>query len=67
MDSSLVFIYITLAPCNESFAAIGTCHMFLHRWSYFLPEDTCKLFIYNGCDGNRNNFLSEDDCEDACM
>ena len=29
-------------------------------------QKRCKIFIYGGCKGNRNNFLSETQCTQRC-
>ncbi|XP_031229616.1 WAP four-disulfide core domain protein 8 [Mastomys coucha] len=45
----------------------GDCSNSLVRW-YFDPErHQCRAFIYSGCRGNSNNFLSKTDCRNACM
>ncbi|XP_058811937.1 papilin isoform X2 [Topomyia yanbarensis] len=36
------------------------------RWYYDSERETCFAFIYSGCEGNRNNFLSYDQCRDYC-
>ena len=44
-------------PCKES-----------HRRFYFdIKDNTCKTFIYGGCNGNSNNFLYESDCLEMCQ
>jgi hypothetical protein len=45
----------------------GPCRAAIPRWAYDVATKTCKAFVYGGCDGNENNFQSEQDCEDACM
>ena len=50
-----------LAPVD-----IGPCRASVVRW-YFDPEDnSCKDFIFGGCDGNTNNFATKDKCERTC-
>lgn len=43
-------------PCDGAFA----------RWGYNPDTGKCELFSYGGCEGNSNNFESEDACAAAC-
>ena len=36
------------------------------RYYFDKNDKRCKTFLYGGCDGNRNNFMSERDCFAAC-
>ena len=36
------------------------------RYYFDKNDKSCKTFLYGGCDGNRNNFLTERDCFAAC-
>lgn len=46
---------------------IGSCNTFLKRF-YFDPiTHTCQQFIYSGCEGNANNFLTMKGCMKACV
>lgn len=44
----------------------GGCERKEFRYFYNALERRCKLFVYGGCKGNRNNFLSEIDCVRRC-
>lgn len=44
----------------------GPCRGFFQRWHYVPTEGICASFIYGGCRGNRNNFLTEKECLDVC-
>lgn len=45
---------------------VGPCQGYFERW-YFEPrKGMCVPFGYGGCRGNRNNFLSAQECNDAC-
>uniref|UniRef100_H3A2A9 BPTI/Kunitz inhibitor domain-containing protein n=1 Tax=Latimeria chalumnae TaxID=7897 RepID=H3A2A9_LATCH len=46
---------------------IGPCRAYFPRWYYDISSGTCKHFIYSGCNGNRNNFLQEEDCIKECV
>ncbi|KIH55254.1 Kunitz/Bovine pancreatic trypsin inhibitor domain protein [Ancylostoma duodenale] len=37
------------------------------RFYYETKEKKCKMFIYGGCRGNGNNFLTEEECKKKCM
>ncbi|KAK1130236.1 hypothetical protein K0M31_018375 [Melipona bicolor] len=41
------------------------CTSNIIRW-YFDKEKGCKSFKYSGCDGNENNFPTEQDCKKVC-
>ena len=47
--------------------AIGPCRAAHPRFFYDNVTQTCKPFIYGGCHGNKNNFLSLDMCQITCM
>uniref|UniRef100_F7BTW4 Papilin n=1 Tax=Monodelphis domestica TaxID=13616 RepID=F7BTW4_MONDO len=47
-------------------SAHGSCADWTPRW-YFIPTvGKCNRFWYGGCHGNRNNFLSEEECMKSC-
>ena len=42
-------------------------YCFSHFFQYvFFFQRRCKLFVYGGCKGNQNNFISEIDCVRRC-
>lgn len=45
---------------------VGPCRASFARWHYDAPSGRCQLFIFGGCKGNDNNFLSKEACEAAC-
>lgn len=45
----------------------GPCRVAEARFYYNSEVGTCDLFTYGGCDGNENNFRSQDDCENSCL
>lgn len=47
---------LDVGPCNENFP----------RFYYNHTTKTCKPFKFGGCNGNRNNFLSHEDCVHEC-
>jgi hypothetical protein len=44
----------------------GNCRGYFPRWFFSPEENSCQLFIFGGCRGNRNNFYSKDSCEATC-
>ncbi|CDQ62862.1 unnamed protein product [Oncorhynchus mykiss] len=45
---------------------VGSCRAAFPKYYYDVTNQTCKLFIYGGCNGNANNFHSQEECEGAC-
>lgn len=52
--------------CRES-ADIGPCRGSFPRFAYDIVAGQCKTFNYGGCRGNKNNFVSHDDCMKTCQ
>ncbi|XP_064108154.1 papilin-like isoform X7 [Macrobrachium nipponense] len=44
----------------------GTCSNFQAYWHYDRSTGVCKQFLYGGCDGNENRFLTRQECENKC-
>ncbi|GCB78354.1 hypothetical protein scyTo_0019396 [Scyliorhinus torazame] len=44
----------------------GPCRAAFRRFFYDAADKTCKIFIYGGCLGNGNNFISEQACLEHC-
>ncbi|KAI0984836.1 hypothetical protein GJ496_004614 [Pomphorhynchus laevis] len=44
----------------------GPCMAAIRRYAYDYKTDSCKSFIYGGCQGNKNNFETKQQCEQAC-
>ncbi|VDL91742.1 unnamed protein product [Schistocephalus solidus] len=45
----------------------GPCNMHWRRYAYSFQDNTCRLFIYGGCQGNENNFATREECERECV
>ncbi|XP_013005885.1 WAP four-disulfide core domain protein 8 [Cavia porcellus] len=45
----------------------GNCQENLDRWYFDLEQYRCQPLTYSGCNGNANNFFSQDDCQMACL
>lgn len=55
----------THAIC-ELEAETGPCRALFLRWHFDMATKKCMEFVYGGCQGNENNFLSEEECYKAC-
>ncbi|XP_005181918.1 spondin-1 isoform X2 [Musca domestica] len=44
----------------------GPCRGSYMRYGYNKDTGRCETFTYGGCRGNRNNFLTENDCMNTC-
>ncbi|KRZ68846.1 Papilin, partial [Trichinella papuae] len=51
--------------CSQP-AVKGHCSRRLRRWFWDARKNQCVQFIYSGCGGNGNNFLTEKHCTDVC-
>ncbi|XP_033333952.2 spondin-1 isoform X2 [Megalopta genalis] len=51
--------------CSEPMKK-GTCSGNILRAYFDKQEGRCRLFSYSGCDGNRNNFQTDQDCINVC-
>ncbi|XP_023306152.2 spondin-1 [Lucilia cuprina] len=51
--------------CVERFDT-GPCRGNYMRYAYNKDTGRCETFTYGGCRGNRNNFLTENDCMNTC-
>lgn len=45
----------------------GDCYASIRRWYHDVNDGKCKMFIFGGCGGNKNNFYSKETCESACI
>lgn len=44
----------------------GPCNGYFNRFYYEPNKQMCVPFVYGGCRGNRNNFLTIEECNNAC-
>ena len=44
----------------------GLCMAYFERYYYDPTTESCTMFIYGGCMGNRNNFETLEDCQTKC-
>ncbi len=45
---------------------VGSCRAAFTRFFYNVTSQSCQRFIYGGCEANKNNFDSQDECEALC-
>jgi len=46
---------------------VGNCEDSVPRYYYDVETNSCKIFLYGGCRGNANNFLSLENCLARCQ
>lgn len=46
---------------------LGSCNDRESRWFYNHQTQNCESFIYSGCGGNANHFLTEEACQSRCV
>ncbi|KAK2191742.1 hypothetical protein NP493_46g01054 [Ridgeia piscesae] len=44
----------------------GPCTAYFERWYYDKSDEYCKMFVYGGCQGNKNRFVTEQECRSQC-
>lgn len=45
----------------------GTCDSSIIRYAYNRETGKCESFDYTGCRGNRNNFVTQRECNKSCL
>lgn len=53
------------APCDMP-ADPGQCLAYIPRYFYNSVTEQCETFIYGGCGGNENNYMTLTACQAAC-
>lgn len=44
----------------------GPCRASLRHWYYNRETGNCEMFMYGGCRGNKNNYLTRESCMQTC-
>ena len=55
-DTAVCDLSVEVGPCRES----------LPRYHFDERSGICVGFVYGGCGGNGNNFVSQEACESLC-
>lgn len=45
---------------------VGPCRAAMQRYYFNWETQSCEMFIYGGCEGNDNNFESQESCQEKC-
>ncbi|XP_030633148.1 kunitz-type protease inhibitor 2 [Chanos chanos] len=45
---------------------VGPCRGAFTRFFHNVTSQACEQFIFGGCRGNENNFMTQDECESSC-
>ncbi|KAI1295561.1 Male accessory gland serine protease inhibitor [Halotydeus destructor] len=43
------------------------CYAYMKRWSYVVEDNECRDFVFGGCGGNTNHFMTKEECEAECV
>ena len=63
-DNTGLDLYVA-DPCQQDKDG-GPCRAAMPRWFFNKQTQSCEEFLYGGCQGNKNNFRSENDCQLRC-
>ncbi|VDI52893.1 Hypothetical predicted protein [Mytilus galloprovincialis] len=58
-----------IIPCNKDCLLPkkpGPCRASITRYYYDIKTRKCRPFVYGGCQGNANNYLTREQCQDKC-
>lgn len=53
----------TTEKCTDP-KEVGKCGEKLARWAF--SDNKCTPFYYTGCEGNSNNYRTEQECQTSC-
>lgn len=65
----VIAVFVALADCLnicELPKEFGPCQHGTPRWGFDVKKAKCVKFIYGGCQGNENNFMTQEQCNKAC-
>ncbi|CAM2102190.1 unnamed protein product [Caretta caretta] len=66
----LLALWVQLPPAAGDICSlpteVGPCTAAIPRWVYNWHSKKREEFSYGGCNGNKNNFETKEDCLQAC-
>ncbi|XP_041827814.1 kunitz-type protease inhibitor 1a [Melanotaenia boesemani] len=69
-DSTTITVMVLTQAQSEHHCMVpvkpGPCRGSYPRWHYNAASGKCEKFSYGGCKPNLNNYLSEEECTNAC-
>jgi papilin len=65
-ESITIVVEETTSICSLP-AVEGDCYARLTNYFFNSETKKCETFIYHGCNGNANNFESEEECQQKCQ
>ncbi|KIH67361.1 Kunitz/Bovine pancreatic trypsin inhibitor domain protein [Ancylostoma duodenale] len=60
------YVFGSSDPCTLQLES-GPCRASIQRYGYDTTKGKCVQFTYGGCEGNKNNFLSVENCKKECV
>ncbi|XP_067897646.1 hedgehog-interacting protein isoform X3 [Heterodontus francisci] len=66
LDRNIQRVARAAAVCQQP-RKYGNCNTPAWRWFFDVDTRQCEQFLYNGCQGNKNRFNSQEECEKTCL
>ncbi|KAK4806356.1 hypothetical protein QYF61_017225 [Mycteria americana] len=63
---SFFFFFLPAELCSLP-KVVGRCRASMPRWWFNVTGGSCQSFVFGGCEGNANNFLTERECRESCV
>ncbi|XP_072365177.1 collagen, type XXVIII, alpha 1a [Scyliorhinus torazame] len=54
-------------PACKELLDQGSCRNYVIKWYYDTTANSCAQFWYGGCEGNKNRFQTEEECQVKCL